>query len=160
MLRDTAAATNMLKKAVELDGDNYWYNYALAQDYMAQGKSEQAAEILEKLLADHPKKTTLYSDLIGVYAASKQYDKAMDAIDKVEAKVGPSDILASIRADMLMAQNKHQEAYDFMLQYFNQTRSPRAACFLAQYNAATFNNQEAIKYYDEALAANPFETEA
>ena len=160
MLRDTAAATNMLKKAVELDGDNYWYNYALAQDYMAQGKSEQAAEILEKLLADHPKKTTLYSDLIGVYAASKQYDKAMDAIDKVEAKVGPSDILASIRADMLMAQNKHQEAYDFMLQYFNQTRSPRAACFLAQYNAATFNNQEAIKYYDEALAANPFDTEA
>lgn len=160
MLRDTAAATNMLKKAVELDGDNYWYNYALAQDYMAQGKSEQAAEILEKLLADHPKKTNLYSDLIGVYAASKQYDKAMDAIDKVEAKVGPSDILASIRADMLMAQNKHQEAYDFMLQYFNQTRSPRAACFLAQYNAATFNNQEAIKYYDEALAANPFDTEA
>lgn len=160
MLRDTAAATNMLKKAVELDGDNYWYNYALAQDYMAQGKSEQAAEILEKLLADHPKKTNLYSDLIGVYAASKQYDKAMDAIDKVEAKVGPSDILASIRADMLMAQNKHQEAYDFMLQYFNQTRSPRAACFLAQYNAATFNNQEAIKYYDEALASNPFDTEA
>ena len=160
MLRDSTAATRMLKKAVDLDSDNYWYNYSLAQDYMAAGESEQAAEILERLLAAHPKKTTLYSDLIGVYAASKQYDKAMDAIDKVEAKAGPSDALASIRSDMLMAQNKHQEAYDYMLQYFNQTRSPRAACFLAQYNAATFNNQEALNYYDAALEANPFDNEA
>mgnify|MGYP002855658046 FL=1 len=160
MLRDTTAATEMLKKAVDLDGGNYWYNYSLAQDYMSAGKSEQAADILERLLAEHPKKTTLYSDLIGVYAASRQYDKAMDALDQVEAKVGPSDALASIRADMLLSQNKHQEAYDYMLQYFNQTRSPRAACFLAQYNAATFNNQEALDYYDAALEANPFDTEA
>ena len=59
MLRDSTAAAQMLEKAVELDGDNYWYNYALAHNYMRQGKSEEAAEILEQLLAEHPKKTAL-----------------------------------------------------------------------------------------------------
>ena len=160
VLRDQNMAADNLRKAVDLDGDNYWYNYALAHNYIAQNKNEEAAEILEKLLADHPKKTNLYSDLIGVYAASKQYDKAMDAIDKVESKVGPSDALASIRYEILLAQNKHQEAYDYMLGYYNQTRSPRAACTLAQYNAASFNNEEALRYYNEALEANPADTEA
>ena len=130
MLRDSTAAAEMLQKAVDLDGDNYWYNYALAHNYMSRGKNEEAAEILEKLLADHPKKTVLYSDLIGVYAASKQYDKAMDAIDKVESKTGYSDILASIRTDMLMAQDKVREAYEYMLDYYAKNRSPRAACWL------------------------------
>jgi tetratricopeptide (TPR) repeat protein len=160
MLRDSTAAAEMLQKAVDLDGDNYWYNYALAHNYMSRGKNEEAAEILEKLLADHPKKTVLYSDLIGVYAASKQYDKAMDAIDKVESKTGYSDILASIRTDILMAQDKVKEAYEYMLSYYAKNRSPRAACWLAQYNAAGFNNEEALRYYDEALEMNPYDSEA
>ena len=160
MLRDSTAAAANLRKAVELDPDNYWYNYSLAQNYMSQGKSEEAAEILEKLIADHPKKTSIYTDLISVYGASKQYDKALEAIDKLESKVGPSDALATIRTDMLLSQNKPQEAYDYMLGYFQKSQSPRAACFLAQYNAANFNNQEALRFYDEALAINPFDTEA
>lgn len=160
MLRDTSACAEQLEKAVALDPDNYWYNYSLSQNYISQGKYEDAAEILEKLAADHPKKTSLYTDLIGVYSASKQYDKALDAIDKIENRVGPSDALATIRTDMLLSQGKAQEAYDYMLGYYQQHRSPRAACFLAQYNAASFNNQEALRFYDEALEMNPFDTEA
>ena len=160
MLRDSTDAAAMLRRAVDLDGDNYWYNYALAQNLMSQGKWEEAARIFEQLLADHPKKTALYSDLIGVYAAGQQYDKALEAIDKVESKVGASDALASIRTEVLMAQNKVQEAYDYMTGYYEKTGSARAACFLAQYNAALFNNEEALRYYDAALEANPFDTEA
>ncbi|MBO4557487.1 MAG: tetratricopeptide repeat protein [Bacteroidales bacterium] len=160
MLRDSTAAENMLKKAVDLDGENYWYNYSLAQNYIRQKKYEEAAEILERLLAEYPKKTNIYSDLIGVYTESKQYDKAMDALDKIEGKVGSSDVLASIRTEILMAQGKMQEAYDYMLGYFGRTGSPRAACFLGQYNAAGFNNQEALRFYDAALEANPFDSEA
>lgn len=160
MLRDSTAAAANLRKAVELDPDNYWYNYSLAKNYMSQGKGEEAAEILEKLIEDHPKKTTIYTDLISLYGATRQYDKALDAIDKLESKVGPSDALATIRTDMLLSQGNAQEAYDYMLGYFQKSRSPRAACFLAQYNAANFNNQEALRFYDEALAINPFDTEA
>ena len=160
MLRDSTAAAANLRKAVELDPDNYWYNYALAQNYMSHGKGEEAAEILEKLIEDHPKKTTIYTDLISLYGATRQYDKALDAIDKLESKMGPSDALATIRTDMLLSQNKAQEAYDYLVGYFQQSRSPRAACFLAQYNAANFNNQEALRFYDEALEINPFDTEA
>lgn len=160
MLRDTTACNEQLKKAVALDPDNYWYNYSLSQNYISQGQYEEAAGILEKLAAEHPKKTSLYSDLMGVYSAAGQYDKALDAIDKIENKVGPSDALATIRTDMLLSQGKTREAYDYMLEYYKQNRSPRAACFLAQYNAASFNNQEALKFYDEALEINPFDTEA
>ncbi len=160
MLRDSTASGQMLQKAVELDPHNYWYKYALAHNLMARDKNAEAAVILEQLLAEHPGKTTLHSDLIGVYAASKQYDKAMEAIEKVESKVGPSDALATIRTDLLLAQNKRREAYDFMLDYFYRTRSPRAACYLAQYNAAAFNNEEALRFYDEALAVNPDDSEA
>ena len=160
MLRDSTASASMLRKAVDLDGDNYWYNYALAQNLMSQGKHNEAAGILEQLLAKHPKKTTLYTDLIGVYAAGQQYDKAIEAIDNVEGKVGTSDALASIRVEMLMAQNKVQEAHDYMQNYYEQTGSPRAACFLGQYNSALYNNEEALRYYEEALSVNPFDTDA
>lgn len=127
---------------------------------MSQGKDAEAAEILERLVADHPKKTSVYTDLIGVYSSSRQYDKALEAIDKLESKIGPSDALASIRSEMLLSKGNTQEAYDYMLGYFNQSHSPRAACFLAQYNAANYNNEEALHFYDEALEANPFDTEA
>lgn len=160
MLRDSTAAAQMLEKAVELDGDNYWYNYALANNYMRQGKSEEAAEILEQLLAEHPRKTALYSDLIEVYIASKQYDKAMAALNKVENDRGPSDLLASIRTDIFLAQGKHQEAGDYMKAFYEKTGSPRAACWLAQFNAVQFNNEEALRYYNEALESNPYDTEA
>lgn len=160
MLRDSTAAAGQLQKAVELDPDNYWYNYSLAENYLAQGRSEEAAEILEKLVAEHPGKTSVYSELIGAYTACGQYDKALEAVDKLEGKVGACDPLATIRTDILLSQNKPQQAYDYMLGYYNQSHSPRAACFLAQYNAARFNNEEALRFYNEALEANPFDTEA
>lgn len=160
MLRDSTAAGQMLRRAVELDGGNYWYNYALAQNLLSQGQHEEAAEILEQLLRDHPKKTSLYSDLIGVYATCGQLDKAMDAIEKIESKVGESDALANIRVEIMMRQDKVQEAIDYMQDYWERTKSPRAACFLAQYYAARFNNEEALKYYSEALEVNPADTEA
>ena len=160
LLKDDAAAAENLKKAVALSPDNYWYNYSLAQNLMSQGKDAEAAEILEKLVADHPKKTSIYTDLIGVYASCQQYDKALEALDQLEKKVGASDALATIRTDMLLSQNKPQEAYDYMLDYFQKSRSPRAACFLAQYNASNFNNEAALQFYDAALEINPFDTEA
>ncbi len=160
MLRDSTLAGEMLSKAVEIDGGNYWYSYSLAHNLISRGKYAEAAEILEQLIAGHPGKTSLYSDLIGVYSASQQYDKALAALDSLEGKIGPSDALATYRCEILFSQNKMQEAMDYLLDYYNSSKSPRAACLLAQYYASNFNNDEALRYYSEALAANPSDSEA
>ena len=62
-----AEAIEWFKRAVELAPDNFWYRYSLATFYIHSGRQELGMPMLEQLIADFPKKSDLYFDLINVY---------------------------------------------------------------------------------------------
>jgi len=160
ILRDKTASEEMLRKAVEKDPHNFWYSYQLAHTLIDTQKFVEAAEILEKLSAEHPKKSVLLSDLIAVHMQTGEYDKAIAALDKVETLLGKSEASAMTRFEIMASQGKNDEAYNYLLNYFNESKSAGAACILGQIADSNFKPEEALQFYEAALESNPDNTQA
>ena len=143
------------KKAIDLDPGNFWYKYGLASDYMGNRDADKALALFEQLIEEYPKRTSLYYDVVNIYIAKGYSDKAMEALDVIEGMTGKSEPLAMARMQVYMQKGEQKQAFDFLQEYYKDYRSPRLACLLAEYNAGLFQEQEALKYYDEALAMDP-----
>ncbi len=143
------------KKAIALDPGNYWYKYALASDYMTNKDAASALKLFEELIAENPRKTSLYYDVVNVYMANGDSDKAMEALDVIESQTGKSEPLAMARMQIYMQKGQQKQAFDFLQQYYKEYRSPRLACILGDYYGSLYQEQEALGYYEEALAMDP-----
>lgn len=143
------------KQAIELDPGNFWYKYALASDYMNNQDAGKALELFEELIKEYPRRTSLYYDIVSVYLANGDSDKAMEALDVIEAQNGKSEALAMARMQIYMQKGEQKQAFDFLKEYYKDYRSPRLACLLADYSASLYQEQEALNYYEEALAMDP-----
>ena len=143
------------KKAIELDPSNFWYKYALASDYVSNRDADKALELFEELIAENPNKSSLYYDVVNIYMAKGYSDKAMEALDVIESKTGKSEQIAMARMQIYMQKGEQKQAFDFLQEYYKDYRSPRLACILADYYAGIFQEEEALKYYGEALSMDP-----
>ena len=143
------------KKAIALDPGNFWYKYGLASDYVNNRDADKALELFEELIKENPRKTSLYYDVVNLYIAKGYSDKAMEALDRIEGQTGKSDPLAMARMQVYMQKGEQKKAFEFLQDYYKEYRSPRLACILADYYAGLYQEQEALKYYEEALAMDP-----
>ena len=143
------------RQAIALDPGNFWYKYALASDYMSNRDADKALALFEELIEENPRKTSLYYDVVNVYMAKGYSDKAMEALDVIEAQTGKSESLAMARMQIYMQKGEQKKAFDFLQDYYKEYRSPRLACLLADYYGGLYQEQEALKYYEEALAMDP-----
>lgn len=140
-----------LREAVELDGSNYWYRHRLATLYSVTNRPELAIAIYEQLLKDFPKKSDLYQELVELYAAQNEYDKALSTIDEIEKVVGQTETLAVYRYNLLRLSEKTQEAYESLEKYNEKYSSPYVLCTLADWQLSMYKDSTAMAYYDEAL---------
>ena len=143
------------KKAIELDPSNFWYKYALASDYVANRDADKALELYEELIAEYPRKSSLYYDVVNVYMAKGYADKAMEALDVIEGQTGKSEPLAMARMQIYMQKGEQKQAFEFLQEYYKDYRSPRLACILADYYGGLYQEEEALRYYEEALEMDP-----
>ena len=148
------------KRAIALDPGNFWYKYGLASDYVNNRDADKALELFEELIKENPRKTSLYYDVVNLYIAKGYSDKAMEALDRIEGQTGKSDPLAMARMQVYMQKGDQKKAFEFLQDYYKEYRSPRLACILAEYYAGLYQEQEALKYYEEALAMDPDFVEA
>ena len=157
-----AEAETWLKRAIELDPDNFWYRYNLALCYLHTDRPELAVPMLEQLTADFPKKTDLYFDLINVYLTDNDIEKALTTLDKIDAIRGKSEIVGLTRAELLLKKpDIHPDSVYLMLgDYYQECRTPRLASVLGDYFASTYRDSVALRYYDEALEMEPEYTPA
>jgi tetratricopeptide (TPR) repeat protein len=144
-----------LEKAVGKDPNNFWYNYYLALQYAASGNTDLAVEHFEMLIERNPKRTSLYFNLIDIYADSNQIDKAISVIDTIESKSGKNQNTAIARVQLLLAQKKTVEAYGYLEEFYNESKSPRIAAMLAEYYHQRMDSDRAIELYEEALDMDP-----
>ena len=148
---DSDLAEKCFKKAVELDGSNFWYRYRLASLYVALSEFDMAVTLYEKLLEDFPKKSELYFDMMDLYSSQGEYEKALNTIDEIEAVFGPTEYLAMSRFSILMGMQKQDEAYESLEQYNSRYSSPYVLSTLAEHQLSMYNDSTALIYYNEAL---------
>lgn len=153
--RDMEAAEVCMRRAAELDPSNFWYRYRLAAIYSFTSRVELTVEMYEKLLQDFPKKSELYFDLAEMYAAQKEYDKALKTLDEIETVFGVTESIAVYRFNILRQTGKVEEAYASLEEYNKQYSSPFILSTLADYQISMYNDSTALAYYDEALEIAP-----
>ena len=112
---DLDGAKTAFKKASELDPGNFWYRERLARTYSLTGEDDLTIATYEALLKDYPKKDDIYFTLVNLYLKQSQYDKALGALDQIEAVFGKSENVTATKYDILLRQNKPEEAFKLSL---------------------------------------------
>ena len=152
---DINKAEDCLRKAYELDKSNFWYRYRLAGLYRATSRQELTVDMYEKLLDDFPKKVELYYDLVEMYAAQGETEKALETLKEIETVFGKNESTAVFRFNLLQQSGRLEEGMASLEEYNKEYSSPYVLSTLGDYQMTMYNDSTALAYYDEALDIAP-----
>ena len=79
-----------LKKAIALDSTNFWYRRLLGRMYLSQNKIDEGEGQYEALVKAFPEKNSVVYELLDIYLAQKEYDKALGTLSEIEKQRGLS----------------------------------------------------------------------
>lgn len=148
-------AASLMEKAVLLDSSNIWYRNQLAGILLAAGEKERAVAEYEKLRKGNPQKTELYEPLIEIYAQSKEIGKAREIVDDIEKYYGKSEASGLTRYNLLIYENRQEEAFSYLREFDREWGTPRTATLLGDYYSSRQNDTLAMAYYSRAVSLDP-----
>lgn len=146
------AAVEHLRKAVDLDGHNYWYKDRLSTLYSLRGEDDKTLELYESLLEDYPRKTDLHFRLLNLYIRGQQYEKALQALKDIETVMGKNEQIASTRYDLYRSLGRNEEAIQALEDYNAEFSSPSILSMLGDWYMDQDADSAALACYDEAIA--------
>ncbi len=152
---DLETAEQCYRMASEIDPDNFWYRYRLARLYSVTSRPELTIDMYEKLLEDFPDKSDLYFDMVELYAAQREFDKALETLKEIETVFGMTESIAVYRFNLLRMLNRQEEAFNSLKEYNSEFSSPYVLTTLADYEMSMYNDSTALAYYNEALDLVP-----
>ncbi len=152
---DLETAEQCYRMASEIDPGNFWYRYRLARLYSVTSRAELTIDMYEKLLNDFPDKSDLYFDMVELYSAQKEYDKALETLKEIETVFGMTESIAMYRFNLLRMLNRQEDAFRSLKDYNNEFSSPYVLTTLADYEMSMYNDSTALAYYNEALDLVP-----
>lgn len=148
-------AQQYMVEALKIDPKNSWYKNLLAKIYTFSGKTESAIKLYNELREEHPLQSELYDGLIELYIQNKDFNKANEVLADIEKSVGTSEAIGLTRFNLLMFQQKQEEAFKYLQEFDQQHGSPRTSVILADNFAAAQNDTLAQQYYIKALTLAP-----
>ena len=146
------SAISDLEKAVGLDPDNFWYRDRLAILYRSAGNTEKVMETYEEMLARHPQKTEVYFDLLYLYIASKQYDKALTALDSIEGDLGPGEKIVTTRYEIYRRKGENEKAIAALEDFNSRYSSAEVSTVIGDHYLGEYQDSVALACYEEALS--------
>ena len=148
---DADAALSEFQAASRLDPSNYWYRDRLATLYAMTGQDDLAVEVYEGLMKDFPRKIDLYYAVVNLYARQNRLDKVVETLDDIETMVGRDEQTALARYDILMHQNKTEEAFALLEDLNDEYPSPQILSMMGDARLSDYEDSLAMSYYDRAL---------
>jgi tetratricopeptide (TPR) repeat protein len=148
-------AEDYYRKAIALDSTNFWYKYYLANLYAHTDRKELTIGIYNDLLKQYPKKSQLYFNLINLYLSDKQIDKALETLDKIEETAGKSEMIGLTGFQLRLEKGDEKAAVDYLTEYYKDCPGAKTAITLGDYCMSNYREDEAFKYYDQAVQMEP-----
>lgn len=108
--KDTLALQDY-EAAATLEPDNDTYQERVAQMYIGTGNFAKATEAYEKLYKGHRDRDDVLNILVQLYRQQKDYDKMLDAINRLEQVDGESDQLSMMRMNAYELKGDEKGAY-------------------------------------------------
>jgi len=157
---DAKLAEEYFAKALKLDPDNAGKRTALAVTHLAGGQTAAAIDELQNI-AGSDRGSTADLALISAHLRRGEFDKALAAIDKLEAKQPDQPLAANLRGRVQLAQKDNAAARKSFERAL--TIDPNhfaAAASLASMDLADKKPQDAKKRFENLLAKNPKNVQA
>lgn len=152
---DAKRAEEYFAKALKLDPDNTRKRAALAIAHLAGGQTDTAFEELEGIAGSN-KDITADLALISAHLRQKEFDKALSAIDRLEAKQPDQPLAANLRGRVQLATNDRAGARKSFERALTIDPSYLAAATsLAALDMADGKVLDAKRRFESLLARNP-----
>lgn len=149
-------AFKMIRKAVETDPGNKWYQLRLGRFYRELSQYDDYIKLYEGLTAQYPDDLDMLSDLIDAYLIIEDYDKALNKMDLLEQQVGQNELITEQRLRIYKQQGNNKKLVAELEKLIEQNpENPRYYSMLAQLYTEKGNDKEALKIYEQIKKINP-----
>ena len=152
---DAKTAGEYFTKALKLDPDNFSKRTSLAVTHLARGQTAAAMDELANIAVSDTGSSADMA-LVSAYLSRKEFDKALAAIDRLEAKQPGNPAAANLRGRIQLAQQdpvgarkSFERALTIAPSYF------AAVASLAAMDVAAKKPDDAKKRFGDLLAINP-----
>ena len=142
----TSASTMLHEQALARDPLNLTSQSALGQDYMRNGRLDEAIETFSRLVALNPEYYSGYSNLGRAYFLSGDAERALIEIDKSPAE----DLKTFEKIQIHLALGNHEEAQVFVNKYLEQYSRVDPVRTAALY-ASLGDNDKAFEWLETAF---------
>ena len=110
-LGQTQKGENLLRKAVSLEPDNYWYKQTLASHYRKRGENKQAVGVIEDIVDRFPSRLEPLMELADLYARLEDYKKVIHTLDRLEKLDGKSEQISMEKFRMYLQVGDMEKAF-------------------------------------------------
>lgn len=146
------ASRECFEKAVALDPHNYWYKARLALIYKALGREDDMISLYEDILKEFPDKTEVSYELLSEYLRKGDGEKALKALDDIEAAMGPDEQITRTRYDIYMNMGRSDEALGALEKFNEEYSSPSILSMIGDSHLSNYEDSLALESYNEALS--------
>lgn len=156
-LGDKEKALELMQKAVAYEPTNFWYKENLAQAYCQNEAYDEAIAIYEDMDSRFPKRAAeLLPTLIGLYNATEQYDKEIDALGRMEERFGHSEEISLEKFRIYWKMEDYESAFRVMEGLAEgHPDDSRFRLMLGDVYLENNRSDEALATYQQVLAAEP-----
>lgn len=102
---------SLLVKAMESEPDNYWYKETLAGYYQRKGEVEKGIAVIEQIATQFPSRLEPLMALVDLYNRSKDYEKVIYTLDRLEKLDGKSEQISMEKFRMYLAMDNTERAF-------------------------------------------------
>lgn len=142
--------------AATLEPDNDTYQERVAQMYIGTGNFGKATEAYEKLYEGHRDRDDVLGILVQLYRQQKDYDKMLDAINRLEQIDGESDQLSLMRMNAYELKGDAKGAYTTLKGLADShPNDPNFKLMLGNWLMQHKRQQEAFDIYTSVLKTEP-----
>ncbi len=155
-LREPEKAEESLRKAVNNDPDNYWYNQALVGIYQQRSKTPQALEALEQMSYRFPDRQEPLFMLIELYSQTQNYPKVISTLDRLEQKTGKTEDITMEKARIYLQMGEDKSAFGEVKSLVEEYPGDmRYKTLLGDLYLQNDKDKEAYQTYREVLEEDP-----
>lgn len=145
-----------IKKAVELEPENKWYQMRLARFYRNFEQYDDFIQVYESLTAKYPDDIDMLSELIEIYLIAGEYDQALNKLDLLETQIGHNPLISEQRLEIYKRQGKTKQEIAALQEMIAQNpENTRYYHILAKVYMENKKEKEAAKLYEQIKSIDP-----
>ena len=102
---------NMIRQAMNLEPDNYWYKETLAAYYQNRGENLKAIDVVEKMASQFPSRLEPLMALADMYKRTQDYEKGIYTLERLERLDGKSELISMEKFRIYLAMDSTEQAF-------------------------------------------------